>query len=160
MAVAKFDTYGTESFVAGDVLVDNSNYPNYAMKVLKRVYVDDVAEYRLIMHYGKVSSGKFVGDMTGSSSSRRADLALYTEKSARNNFVGKWTEDKDTTEPGDVLKNQHGKVFIVDGTKSVWQVDSGTHASRSYWEAEGHIFTQLKTASNQKFSAHLKMGLR
>lgn len=153
MAVKKIDK-SFESFYSDDVLVDDLTSPGYSMKVVKDLYIDEVSDWRYIVQYGSVRTGEFVGDKKYNGS---ADVVLVSAKTLRSSFSGKWTPGIGDVKPGDVLKDQNGKVFLVSTLEMVWSVDSGTHASLTYWErTDGKKFTNVQiTHAGQGFSKYL-----
>ncbi|AUG87387.1 hypothetical protein SEA_ZOOBEAR_83 [Streptomyces phage ZooBear] len=154
MAVTKLDKQYA-SFTKDDILVDRLTDPDYALKVLKEVWIEALGEYRLILQYGSVRGGTWKGDTNYSTGA--PDLTLYTPKNARANFVGFWKPGEEVNS-GDVLKDEKGKMYLVKDKGEVWCLESGTHAGLAYWKGEGRTFTQVQTASRNNFSKHIKIS--
>lgn len=154
MTTTKFDK-DFAVFSKGDVLVDSVDRPSFAIKVLKEVWIEELKEYRLIIQYGAIKADAFKGDVAYYS--QQPDIALYSIKEARNNFVATWKPGLEVTS-GDVLKDEDGNFYLVKDKLEIWALESGTHAGMSYWKGEGRIFTQVQTASRQNFSKHIKIS--
>lgn len=149
---------GTVYHTTGDVLVYSANSNAGAVKVLKEVYIGELDEYRYVIQYGSVSSGKFVGDK---SYSGHPEIALYSGKEVTEGYGWKWTPGL-TVEPGDVLKDKDGVIYIVQSSGMVWNTSTGTHASLSYWNGtdwtqKDKQLKQVPTANGSNFSKELKI---
>src|SRR5690606_528530 len=108
MGVKKLDTAAV-FHNNGDVLVHSDSVNSGALKVLKEVYLSEIEEYRYIVQYGRIKDGEFVGDL---SYAKHPEIALYTGKEITRSYGYKWTPGL-TVEPGDVLKDKDGVIYIV-----------------------------------------------
>lgn len=138
-----------ESFYKDDVVVYDFCGTVYGVKILKSVYVDAVNDYRYIVQPGKISAGKWVGDTSGSK--KEAVLYLYAASDIRGGYSHKWTPGADVTK-GDVLRDQSGRMYLVESVSTVWSLKDGTHANLSYWEKQRGTLTQVTDATDRPFS--------
>jgi len=136
-------------FYTGDVVVRESYGTTYAQKILKIVFVDEIAEYRYICLPGKVVDDKFVPYATG----KDVALDFYDASSLRLDHANKWTPGEGYG-AGDVLLDQNGDVYLVDSVTLIWDLKSGTSASAEYWAKIGRKLKLHKTAGGGKFSKH------
>lgn len=139
MAVTKLDK-SFETFSRGDVVVDSLNYVQYGVKVLRATSVEGIGD-AYIVQYGRVKNNEWVGDKRFNS---EPDITIISAKNLREGYAGKWKKDTSDIKPGDILKDQNGDVYLVSKLDTVWSVENGTHASLSYWESDGKVFTNHK----------------
>ncbi|UVD39746.1 hypothetical protein SEA_ROSEPHARIE_83 [Streptomyces phage RosePharie] len=149
---------GTVYHNVGDILVYSANSNSGAIKVLKEVYIGELDEYRYVIQYGSVSTGKFVGDK---SYSGHPEIALYSGSDITEGYGWKWTPGL-TVQSGDVLKDRDGVIYIVQSEGMIWNTQTGTHAGLTYWNGKewGQKDKQLKqvpTANGSNFSKELKL---
>lgn len=139
MAVTKLDK-SYETFSRGDVIVDSVNYVNYGVKVLRSTSVEGVGDAHIVQ-YGRVKNNEWVGDKRYNG---EVDIAIISAENLRKSYAGKWKKGTLDVKSGDVLKDQNDNVYLVSTPDTVWSVESGTHASLSYWESDGKVFTDHK----------------
>ena len=156
MGAKKLDT-ATVYHNVGDVLVYSDSTTAGAVKVLKEVYIGEVDEYRYVVQYGRIKDDKFVGDL---SYTKHPEIALYTGKEITQGYGYKFVPGL-TVEPGDVLKDKDGVIYIVQSSGMVWNTSTGTHASLQYWNGKDWTqkdkqLKQVPTANGQPFSKELK----
>lgn len=139
MAVTKLNK-SFESFSRGDVVVDSVGVQPYGVKVLRGLSVEGVGE-AFIVQYGRVKNNEWFGDKRYNG---EVDITIISAKKLREGYAGKWKKDTLDVKSGDVLKDQNDNVYLVSTPDTVWSVENGTHASLSYWESDGKVFTDHK----------------
>lgn len=148
-----------ESFYQGDIVVYESYGSTYGVKVLKKVYVEEVGDYRLVVQPGMIKNGTWKGDVSGSK--KEAVLYLYTFKDVRDGYSHKWTPGE-TCKPGDILKDQDNVLYLVASAEVVWNLSKGTKTTQDKWEASGtdygnRKFTRQTTASGNDYSSVVEL---
>lgn len=143
----------SEVFNQGDIVIYQSYGSNYGVKILKKIWLDEVSDYRVIVQPGRVSADKWVGDTSGSD--KEPVVYLYSYKDVRESYDHKWTPGMDVTK-GDVLKDEDGTHYLVESERTVWNLKTGTHASLDYWENRHDngpkTLKQVTDATDRNFS--------
>lgn len=139
----------SEVFNQGDIVIYESYGSNYGVKVLKKVWVDEVGDYRVIVQPGRISADKWVGDTSGSG--KEPVVYMYSYKDIRESYDHKWTPGMDVTK-GDVLKDSAGNHYLVESIRTVWSMKDGTHANLSYWTEKRGKLSQVQDATGRNFS--------
>ncbi|ATW69374.1 hypothetical protein HWB40_gp18 [Streptomyces phage Manuel] len=158
MGVKKLDA-ATVYHNNGDVLVYSESPSSGAVKVLKEVYLSEISEYRYVVQYGQIKDDKFVGDL---SYTKHPEIALYTGKEITQSYEYKFVPGI-VVQPGDILKDKDGVIYIVQSSDIIWNTRTGTHAGLEYWNGTnwGQKDKQLKqvpTANGSNFSKELKIS--
>ena len=140
-----------ESFYSGDVVVYEAGGSLYGVKVLKKVYIAETGDYRVIIQPGMIKNGAWKGDTYDG----QPTIHLYTFSDIRSSYDHKWTPGM-AVEKGDVLKDEDGTHYLVESDKTVWNLKTGTHASLDYWENRHDnvpkTLKQVTDATNRNFS--------
>jgi len=143
----------------GDVLVFSDHSSASAIKVLKEVYIPEMGEHRYVVQYGRISNDKFVGDL---SYTKHPEIALYTGKEITEGYGYKFVPGI-TVQPGDVLKDKDGVIYIVQSRDVIWNTQTGTHAGLNYWNGKDWTqkdkqFKQVLVANGSNFSKELNIS--
>jgi hypothetical protein len=149
MTLKSFDSYG-QTFNIDDVVM--SDYSSYAEKILRRVYIEAIEEYRFIMQAGAVRNNEFRPD--------KNNLSLASTKDLRNGHTHLWTKDVVVVKKGDVFTDANGRIYIVESDSlKAWNIDAGTWATLKVdgdvvkWD--GRTLTEKKIVTGDKFSKYL-----
>jgi hypothetical protein len=150
MATKSFEY--SQTFNVGDVV--QSPYSTCSRKVLSRVFIDEIAQYRFITQGGVIENNEFVPDSDGK------DLAIYSTQELRDGYSKLWTKDKIVVKKGDVFTDVNGRIYIVESDDlKAWNIDAGTWAKLQIvgdvvkWD--GRTLTEKTTVIGDKFSKYL-----
>jgi hypothetical protein len=126
MATKSFEY--SQTFNVGDVV--QSPYSTCSRKVLSRVFIDEIAQYRFIT------------------------------QELRDGYSKLWTKDKIVVKKGDVFTDVNGRIYIVESDDlKAWNIDAGTWAKLQIvgdvvkWD--GRTLTEKTTVIGDKFSKYL-----
>lgn len=146
---------GSETFFADDVVVSSGFGNIRGLKLLKSVYVAETGDYHYIAAGVYIKNNKPV--FTGSDGALNL-TALTVAELRKYNY--KWVPDA-SFEPGDILEDQDGTLFLFLSSARVWNLSKGTQTSLERWQSSatsygGRKFTNKKTAGGITFSSYVK----
>ncbi len=147
MATKSFEY--AQTFNVGDVVQGA-----YSRKILSRVYVDEIVQYRFITQGGVIRNNEFVPSADGK------ELAVHSTLELRGNFSKLWTKDTVVIKKGDVFADVNGNVYIVESDDlKTWNIADGTWATLRIIDGvvkwDGRPLTEKTTTIGDKFSKYL-----
>jgi len=142
----------SETFAVGQVVADG--YGSYGQKILNRIFVDAVGEYRWLVQEVRIKENKATPAGDGKL------LALRSTRDLRE-YDFTWTPDVITIKKGDVLKDEAGKFYAAESSTKVWSLSDGTWSSvgnegtEITWGGSRKKLTPVKTIGGNSFSDYL-----
>ena len=143
--------FGSRTYFSADEIVVSGSY---ARKILKRVYVDEVNDYRYVIQRGRITDNKFAGSANA--------LSLQSFEELKQNFSGTWKPDVVAQfKKGDVFTSDKGEFFVIESEDGkAWRLNSGTW-STVRTDDSGNLtwdnikLTMVKTIAGGRFSQYL-----
>lgn len=133
----------SETFAVGQVVTDGDS--SYGQKILRRIFVDVVGEYRWLVQEVRIKENK--ATPTGSGEY----LGLRSTKDLRK-YDFTWIPDAITFQKGDVFKDESGKFYVAESSTKVWSLNEGT------WSSVGNEGTEITWGGSRKLTPVLSAG--
>lgn len=143
--------YG-QVFAVGDVV--KGSVSTWARKIVARVHIAEIGEYRYVLQLGAVLNNEFKADGKGDT------LSLYSVKEIKDNYTSLWTPDEIEFKKGDVYKDSADDYYVVQNSDGkAWHLRRGQWSTIKVIDGvvkwDGKTLTEVKTVIGEKFSKQL-----